>query len=529
MSAPRHGVSGSTSSWPITARPIPTHFTSYTIADPYSNGSAGTFARLSTWPSNNANAFSGTLGADLPWKSRYVGTVSYSMMRQNDAFIPMSTQNPGFALPASSLNGAINTLLSNNIITTKITPELTSKLNYRYYNFQNDTPQLQFGAAGSSTAWISYDQAAAGEKTIQSLSMAYIKQNAGGDLNWRPTKEWNLGVAYGYERYDYTQVDATSTDENSGKVYADWKPMTWVTLRSSGYFSNRTANNYNYLTNVGFIQFPGWTPTTPGTGNSFFYNPAYRQFMIDGRQRWKANLAMDLVVAHGLTVTPTFKYQDDYYPDVDGMSTLGLQDSRSWNAGVDVVYVLNPDTSFMVGYEREYYTQLLMGSSSTSNSTVVGVGGIYSVQTNDRTTVDTFTAAARYAAIPDKLNLSLRYTASHGIDNMMLNLANGTQPGNGQFPNSTTWFQRLDAEAAYKFDKEQVAAVGWKGDIVAKLHYAWESNSVANWQNDPLAPYNNPALSTGTFGVGSGYSLFMAYDNPNYNVQMLSGSIGFKW
>ncbi len=97
-----------------------------------------------TWPSNNANAFSGTLGADLPWKSRYVGTISYTMMRQNEAFIPMSTQLPAFPLPASSLNGAINTLLSNNILTTQLTSDLTSKLSYRYYNFDNQTPQIFF-------------------------------------------------------------------------------------------------------------------------------------------------------------------------------------------------------------------------------------------------------------------------------------------------------------------------------------------------------------------------------------------------
>ena len=137
--------------------------------------------------------------------------------------------------------------------------------------------------------------------------------------------------------------------------------------------------------------------------------------------------------------------------------------------------------------------------------------------------MDTFTAAVRYAAIPDKLNLSLRYSASHGIDSMQLNLQTGATPAGGQFPDATTWFQRLDAEAAYKFDKEQVAAVGWKGDIVAKLHYAWESNSVANWQNDPLAPYNSPALASGAAAI------FMAYDNPNYNVHMLMASLGFKW
>ena len=57
--------------------------------------------------------------------------------------------NPGAlvaapGLPASSLNGAVNTFLSNNVVTTQITPELKSKLSYRYYNFANNTPELFF-------------------------------------------------------------------------------------------------------------------------------------------------------------------------------------------------------------------------------------------------------------------------------------------------------------------------------------------------------------------------------------------------
>ncbi len=47
-------------------------------------------------------------------------------------------------LPASSLNGQINTFLSNNMVTTQITPELKSKLSYRYYDFANNTPELFF-------------------------------------------------------------------------------------------------------------------------------------------------------------------------------------------------------------------------------------------------------------------------------------------------------------------------------------------------------------------------------------------------
>jgi MtrB/PioB family decaheme-associated outer membrane protein len=505
-------------------------FTSYTIADPITGGVSGNTARESTWPSNNANGFSGTLGADLPWQSRYAGTLNYTMMRQNDAFIPMSFQNPTFPLPASSLNGAINTLLSNNIITTKLTPDLTSKLSYRYYNFENDTPQIFFPCTTTTgvnctTAWIAYDQAAAAEKQIQSLSMHYTKQNAGSDLNWRPSREWNLGVGYGFERYDWTQADVDTTNENTGKVFADWKPVNAITVRSSASYSERRYNNYDYVDFVGNIQFPNTTPA----GNGYFYSPAYRQLMIDDRDRWKVNLAVDLVVVQGLTVTPTFKYQDDNYQLASGQ--LGLTDSRSWSTGIDMTYVINPDTSIMLGYMYENLNQNLNGQSCDLNA-VIPIGGLcvshststnVGVQTSDQTTVNTFVAAVRYAAIPDKLNLSLRYALSRGVDNQMINLSSGAVPAGGQFLPDTTWFQRLDAEAAYKFDKEAVAQLGWKGDIVAKLHYTWESNSVSNWQNDPLAPYNVPALASGTS------ALFMAYDNPNYNVQMLSASLAFKW
>jgi MtrB/PioB family decaheme-associated outer membrane protein len=120
-------------------------------------------SQTSTWPSNAANAFSGTASADLPYQSRYVGTLSYTMMTQNDPFQPM-TNNPNAApspngapwnsvaaLPALSLNGEINTLLSNNVLTTKITPELTSKISYRFYDFDNQTPRIIF------PCWIHYD------------------------------------------------------------------------------------------------------------------------------------------------------------------------------------------------------------------------------------------------------------------------------------------------------------------------------------------------------------------------------------
>jgi MtrB/PioB family decaheme-associated outer membrane protein len=476
-------------------------FDSYTIENP-ATGAPGT--RISTWPSNRANGFDATLAADLPWMSRYAGTISYTKMTQDDAFIPASF-TAAYMPPAPSLNGEVDTLLSNNIVTTKITPELTSKFSYRYYDFDNKTPELYFPGVPVNDG---------GSVNVNSISMGYTKQNIGEQLDWRPSREWNLGAAYGFERYDWTRADVNVTNEHSGKIFADWKPSSWFGLRSSGYYANRHYENYDYWGYVGSFQWPD------GGGDQ--YQSSYRQLMIDNRKTWKANVSADIVVVDGVTVTPTFKYENANY-DVDPLTQQGLDESRKWTGGVDATYLINPDTSVMVGYMYEFGKQRLYGTDCTGNPCSGGSGpGGSGAQTltNDTTVVHTFTALLRYAAIPDKLNTSVRYTASHGFDKLDFIAASG-----GAFPEDTTWFQRVDAIATYKFDKEQVARLGWAGDVKATLHYAWEQNAASNWANDPLTPY--------TFLTGPNSSvnsrLWLSWYNPNYNVQMLIGSLAFSW
>ena len=211
------------------------------------------------------NGFSTTTSADLPFNSRYVGTTSYEMMTQNAGFLPM-TNNPFAAaspnglpwntvgaLPVQSLGGDINTLLSNNVITTQITPTLTSKLNYRYYDFDNQTPRV------IEPCWIAYDGTgtaptaghlcgpAGFEGSISSLSISYIKQNAGEELNWRPTKEWNFTAAGGWEGYNYTEADAGYTNEYSAKGSVDWKPFE---------LADRARERLLFRSNRGQLQLP---------------------------------------------------------------------------------------------------------------------------------------------------------------------------------------------------------------------------------------------------------------------------------
>jgi hypothetical protein len=498
-------------------------------------------AQMGLWPDNQANGFNATLGADLPVMSRYMGTVSYTMMRQNQAFLPFTNQalvysggtaNPyGLSpvtntllappgLPASSLNGAINTFLSNNVLTTQITPTLKSKLSYRYYDYDNGTPEILV------PDWVVTDVKLASSTTatyapVNSLSISYIKQDAGAELVWNPTREWNLGAAYGYERYNWTRADADVTNENSGKVFADYKPWSWLTARASWLLADRQYDNYNYRGFVGNFQWanPGCQP--PGTGCSTQYSTAMRQFYLDDRQRNIGKFSISIDVLRGLTVTPTFSYQDDYYSL--GATEAGLTRMQSIKTGVEVAYALNPNTTFLVAYMNEQSRQNLRFTTASGDAAVTSANMWHA---DVRDNVNTLTATANWAAIPDKLDFRVSYAVSLFTDSQPLSSDSGATPAattGGQLPDVKGQWSRLEAMAKYTFDKQWVHSMGFNGEAYARLRYVWERNSVNNFDQDIMMPYMNSMIAS------TGFATWMAYNNPNYSVQMVGASLGLKW
>jgi len=374
------------------------------------------------------------------------------------------------------------------------------------------------------------------------LVMGYNKINAGEALDWRPDKYWNFGAAYGFERYDWTDADANVTNQNGVKVFADYKPFTWITSRASAEFSDRRYDNYNYLGYVGMFQWPG---AAPNSNYGAEYSSAYRQLMYDNREMWNAHYALDVVVVPGVTFSPWLKYQDTSY-GVDPANQFGLEDSNQLNAGIDATWVVDPRLSLTAGYSwadirQTAYGPCVNGGDPLPALCPIGAHGVvqnvpeYTIQTSDQQTQNFVTAAIKYAPT-DQLDLNLRYAGSLAADNMQalpptpasLGTTTPLYAANGQFPENKVSYQRVDATAIYKFSQEQVAALGWKGQLKVKLAYTWESNSESNWANDFLTPYIGAAVGS-VVGYGVQQDLWLAWYNPNYNVQMISGSLIASW
>ncbi len=490
------------------------------------------FGRMSLWPDNNANAFSGTLGADLPGKSRYMGTVSYTMMRQNDSYLPFASNplltpavTPGMilvngqpatslaALPYSSLNGKIDTFLSNNVVTTQITSELKSKLSYRYYNYDNGTATQFFNQ------WVGTDEHIypLNNTPKRSIPNSYSKQNGNAELIWTPVHGLTLGAQYGYERYNWSWNDADHTAENLGKLYGVYKLNSWLTTRGSWQYSERRYGTYTNAVQSSLNG--GW-------------NQNYRNPELANRDQNKGKFQVDVVVFPNVTMSPFAGFQlRDYKTDPYGAREVGILEDNAWNAGVELVWVPTRSTQFMFSYTYEETKKRMVGGGGTTGL----ASNTWDSNLNDN--ANTFTLALKQNLIEDKLDVKLSYVYSlaNGTWSTAPFFYNGYVPNanpllspNPNYPDTRTSFQRFDAIATYKVDPDLVRQMGWKGQVLLKARYAWERNSVDDWQINNMQPYMFfPPPLTGVGGTQT--QVWLAGDNPNYDVQLLAAALVLKW
>lgn len=549
-------------------------FAMFDIQNPFlpagpGNATPGYLNQFSLAPDNMAQSFTGTVGAELPAKSRYMGTFSYTSMRQNDPFMAQTSSANIYGFgggivpvnavnmpppPRGSLDGKVDTMLFNNVLTTQITPDLKSKLSYRYYSYDNNTPPLLMSqwVIGDTANACTASQSYCPHVTQFSSS---TKQNAGADLTWRASSWLTTGINYGWENIDYTLANAKATNENSGKVFADAKPTDWLTVRTSYLYAVRNSDNYNYLANV-------WGPITNGTGNpaancavpsttaalggcagtgGIEINPLMRVFMLADRVRQKGNVYVDFETMPGVVITPTFGMKLDRYndpaatlmvPGAGTANTIGLKQDNDINAGVDLSVQLTPSSKLVASYMYETINRTFLWA--TGNTTAGSALANYDrVASNDH--VSTVSVKLNTELKPSVLDLTLGYTLSRATESGGGVTCAGTaaQCSSGanlalanSVPNTTNTYQLFDAVLKYKFNQDQMRAVGWMGQGYAKLRYAYETNHVSNWQSDNMMPYMFAVAPTATSG---GNKVWMAGDNPNYNAQLLMATLGLTW
>jgi MtrB/PioB family decaheme-associated outer membrane protein len=494
--------------------------------------------RNSLPPSNESHRYTLTGAIDLPFSSRYVGTVSYSLMRQNEQFLPF-TINPTILssivtnglpvgtpmtnlglLPAQSLNGEIEELLIDNLLTMRFGPHLTGTARLRHLDVQNNTPLLFF------PEYVRADGARQNDDR-QNYRPAYARTTASLDLNWRPSTAWSFGFNSGWERYDRDNRDADVTDEYTGRLFMDASPesLPWLHLRASVLQAQRRYENYDALNNVGIIGYPA-------VGAGFQQNPLLRKFDMADRDRTRVDGSAEFAFDSGLVITPSMSWRMDEYGDnLANGGELGLKHESYWNAGIEAAYPLNDSVNLTVSYLREEYDRDIVNRQRGG----VGSTGIACPAVNTTGSpncnwgsaivdgVDTIFANGQFI-LSSNLELNLDATYSHttnATDTFALGSSLVTSVP--QFPDVTDTYQRIAATLKYNVGQELAQRLGWGGELTTELGYAYERNEMTNWATESMTPYMI-ALDT-----GANRSLFLDALNPNYEAHIVTLSLGFKW
>ncbi|HEX9072983.1 MAG TPA: MtrB/PioB family decaheme-associated outer membrane protein [Pseudolabrys sp.] len=488
--------------------------------------------RLPLPPSNQAHAFTASGATDVPlFKSRFTTTNQYSRWTQNDAFVDTSINGLVAApLPAPSLNGEVTNFLSNNVLTSTLTPTLNNKVRFRYYEHINNTTVLPIGTAILSDTELQVrDQ----DELLTPEYTSYKKTNVNEDLTWHPWRWFTLGAGYEYERWQRSNNRfAIVTNENLGRMFADTKLTNWAMWRVSYSYGARRYDDYR-------IDDESWLNA--------------RMFDLANRNQQKARTLLDIDVTDAITLTPNAGLRWDDYPQTT-FNQLGLSSDHSWNAGIDAGWLVSPTLRLTAGYNYEH-VKLDMAAAvpnapgnanpAVCNGNPTGTTSALPACTwGDNLTqgFHTVLASADWKAIPSKLDFRLSYIASweqesHDFAPCPGNFLNcngvaiaGATPSQVglPWPDNKVLYQRFDATARYYVDPDVVRQLGWRGQVVAKLRYTFERNSGVFWQSDAVNAYFG-TLTGNTELTGASRSTWLAYNNPNYTAQIIAASLAVRW
>src|SRR3990172_246799 len=339
-------------------------------------------------PSNQAYNVFLTGGVSLPLRTRITGKFSYGWRSQDEPFVPHTINpvlaaDPRLALPHSSLDGDIRTTLIPLNATSRPIPRvpLTLSAGYRYYDFDNKTPEIEFDAH------VVRDLGPVVADTRVTTPYSYTKHNARLDGSYPLLSNLNFKLGYEWERWerDPKHREVPTSDEHTMKTSFDFTPNDWLLLRAAYRRSWRDIDKYNPQAHHQHVALDIEAGDPAEALDLQSQNPLLRKFDQADRTRDRVEILASITPLETLNFTATYSLLYDDFdksrsPETFGFpgqpaslitdtSPLGLQESKGWSAGGDLAYNPFPWLSFFVNYTHEEfkYDQLSRSRPVISN------------------------------------------------------------------------------------------------------------------------------------------------------------------
>jgi MtrB/PioB family decaheme-associated outer membrane protein len=470
--------------------------------------------QLSLPPDNYAHSFKGDMALVMSPASRLTGSLSYTMMRQDDGLlaptlgsgiiasgsdsINLDQWNSTGALSQRSADAAIDVLNFMVQYQYKVSPDLGLTLEARGRNEDNRTNYVAFNPQTGQYGYIAIDGGLA--PFIPSQSGIYRPNQAGSRVqirnmpfandrltlkakaDYRLDSHLKLDLSYTNDAIDHSVREVTDSNDHIGRLQISTTGYEWGTARLSYEYARRTGSDYmsNPYGAYYSTSLPGYIPATSAGDVAWVLSDLRKfdmadrtQHVVRGQSNYILSPRSDLQVTGSLKLT-----------DYD--AAYGLRSTRAWDASTAYSYQLSAATKFtsFLTYQNQNRDVANINASGQGVTGEAG-GRAYPLANGWTETVgsDIYTAGLNGVHSWGDFTLNLDYVFAHAKTAMnyrfasteaFFNVMSAAQAGSG-FPAITYNSHMVKAELRhqltetvsyrvfYRFNQERVVDFHYTG------------------------------------------------------------------
>ncbi|MDP1900288.1 MAG: MtrB/PioB family decaheme-associated outer membrane protein [Rubrivivax sp.] len=417
-----------------------------TWSNPYTLGAlTAERGQLALAPDNQFHQLQATLAYQFSPQVRASADIASGRMTQDASFLA-STLNTGLAvpgLPASSLQGRVDTLNASVRLTAAVSDKLRLNATLSRDERDNQTPTATYQT-------VSTDMFLGPLRTNRPYSFTQdrVKLNA----DYRGPGSLKLVVGAEHHTLERSQQEVSLTRETTAFARASAQPVENFTLALKLAHGQRDPSAYAPL---------AWVDPAE--------NPLLRKYSMAKRVRQTTGVRADFALSETFSFGLDFDYADDNYP----LSTIGLSDARTIGIGADISWAISEQTQLLL---------FARGDQIRSRQTGSQAFGVPDWWALNRDATSVFGLSLRHAVIKDRLDIGADLTASHSRSEIELDTAAASPP----FPNGRTRLDRFKLFATYRLN-EVISLTG------SFWHERYDSR---DWSLDGVLPATIPNVLT---------------------------------
>lgn len=359
--------------------------------------------RLSLPPGNEYYSFRGDFATALTPDMRFIASLTYSLMRQNDSLLPptvnsgiihgvataidLSQWNTTAALSQRTAHAAINTFRAFAQFEYTPLPGLTLNFTLRDNSEDNLTNYVAFNPLTGQYGYIAIDgglsffiprlsgvyEPDVPGSVVQIRNTPFANDNLelSANAGYRVTSHLNLDVAYTHNEIRHSAREVPDASDNRARIQLVSSGNSWGTIRASYEFGSLSGSDYtsNPYTPYYSTALPGYQPLLPG-GDEPFTLSDLRKFDVGDRTEHKLRLQSNFILSPKTDLQFTGSFSSDNYD-----AQYGLRASDDFDFNTAFAYQISLATTFSAYYSLQFQNRAIANINALGGSTNAMAGG----------------------------------------------------------------------------------------------------------------------------------------------------------